>query len=371
MKDFKQGYWLFLLLLAIFITACQGQKSDWKGTITVEDNVTVVQNPKEPLYEADALVLEEDLSIGEDTTEGGHLFSQIRSITVDDAGDIYVLDSKESHVQSFDEDGNHLRTFGRAGQGPGEFVTPLTLGLGNGGEIVVEDYRSHLVYFTPEGEFIRNLPLSQTGVRRVSIDSRGNILGLVIIRDKDRPRYELQKFDPALNLIHILDSTPTPSASNEGFNPFMGSIYYTFDKDDRVVCGVSDQYEIKIFGPTGSLVQKIMRDYDPVEITEQEKKEVEKDMPPEIKLAIPKYHAAFQWIMTDDEGRIFVMTEERAPGGQGYYHDIFDTQGRYLAKIPLAFRPIVIKKNKFYSVTEDEEGFHIVKRYQAQWRFDE
>jgi hypothetical protein len=222
---------------------------------------------------------------------------------------------------------------------------------------------------TPEGEFTRNLPLAQTGVRRVSIDSQGNILGIVIMKDKDSPRYEVQKFDPEMNLLHVLDSTPTPSASSAGFNPFGGSIYYTFGKDGRVVCGVPEQYEIKIFDPSGDLMKKITRDYDPVEITEQEKKEVEKEMPPGIKLAIPKYHSAFQWIMTDDQGRIFVMTEERSPEGPGYFHDVFDAQGRYLAKIPLAFRPIVIKKNKFYNVTEDEEGFHIVKRYTAKWKF--
>ena len=58
-------------------------------------------------------------------------------------------------------------------------------------------------------------------------------------------------------------------------------------------------------------------------------------------------------------------------GGEGYCHDVFDSEGRYLAKIPLVFRPFVIKKNKFYTVTEDEDGFHIVKRYKANWMFDE
>lgn len=89
-----------------------------------------------------------------------------------------------------------------------------------------------------------------------------------------------------------------------------------------------------------------------------------------MKLAIPRYHGAFQWIMTDDEGKIFVMTEERSPDGRGYFHDVFDSQGRYLAKILLAYHPALIKKNKFYAVAEDEQGFHIVKRYRALWKID-
>jgi len=90
-----------------------------------------------------------------------------------------------------------------------------------------------------------------------------------------------------------------------------------------------------------------------------------------MKLAIPRFHNAFRWISTDDEGRIYVMTWEHTPDGDGQYYDLFDAEGRYLAKIPLEFRPSVIKKNKFYTVTEDEEGFHLVKRFKANWSIGE
>jgi hypothetical protein len=363
---------IFLLFIFLYAFSCRDQKSAWKGTITTENGVTVVQNPKVPMYGEDALVLEEDLTIGEAENEGDYLFSQIRSLAVDDAGNIYVLDSKENHVLVFDSAGKHLRTFGRAGQGPGEFTFALTMNLTNGNEIVIEDYRNRLIYYSMEGEHIQDLPIAKTGVRRIAVDSGGNVLGIVVVRDEESSHYELNRYDPDLNLLHNLDSTPTPSASSEGFNPFRGSIYYAFDKYDRVVCGVSDGYEIKIFDTAGNLARTITRDYDPVEITEEEKKEVEEEMreiPEEIKLAIPKYHSAFQWIMTDDEGRIFVMTEERPSGRKGYYHDVFDSEGRYLAKLPLDFRPHLIKKNHFYTVAEDRDGFHIVKRYRANWRF--
>lgn len=371
MKNFRSVIMISFFFLTLFALACQNQKTEWKGTIAAENGVTVVRNPKEPMYGEDVFGLEEDLSIGKSTGDGDYLFSAIRSITVDDAGNIYVLDEKENHVLAFDNAGKHLRTFGRAGQGPGEFSLPLTMGLTNRDEIAVEDFRRHLAFFSTGGEHIRNLLIAKTGVARVSLDSRGNILGIVIVRDEESPRYELKKFDPEMNLIHSLDSTPTPSASNEGFNPFGGSIYYTFDKDDRVVCGVPDRYEIKIFDTEGKLVSKITKDYDPVEITEEEKKEAEEETPEGIKLGIPKYHNAFQRFSTDDEGRIFVMTWERIPGSEGYYYDVFDPECRYIAKIPLKIRPILIKKKKFYTVTEDEDGFHIVKRYRADWRIDE
>jgi hypothetical protein len=65
------------------------------------------------------------------------------------------------------------------------------------------------------------------------------------------------------------------------------------------------------------------------------------------------------------------MTNERIPGGEGYYHDVFDHEGRFIAKIPFRFRPILIKDKKYYTVREDDEGFHVIKRHKAVWRIDE
>lgn len=370
MKYFYSVLAISLLVFAILAVACQNKKLEWKGTISVEDGVTFVRNPKEPIYGEDVFDLEEDLSIGESTEEGDYLFSEIGSIAVDDAGNIYVLDAKENHVLAFNNTGKHLRTFGRTGQGPGEFSLALTMSMTNQNEIVIEDYRNHLVYFSTEGEHIRDLPSAKTGIRRVTVDSRGNIMGLVIVRDGENSRYELNKYDTDLNFLHILGTTPTPSSVNEGFNPFGGTIYYTFDKDDRVVWGIPGHYEINIFDTTGSLVQKITKEYDPVEITEEEKKEATEELLERIELKIPKFHNAFRRFITDDEGMIFAMTWERIQESKGYYYDVFDPEGRYLAKIPLKIRPRLIKKKKIYSVTEDEDGFHIVKRYKVNWRID-
>jgi hypothetical protein len=373
MKKHTTLFMIFLLFFAIYglVSSCREQKQVWKGTITVENGVTVVENPKEPMYGEDALSLEKELAIGESQAGEDYLFSSIRAITVDDSDNIYVLDRKDNHVLAFDSSGKHLQTFGRPGQGPGELRLPLTLGITNRNQVVIENSRNSLVYYTTEGEYIRNVPITQSGVARIILDSQGNILGVVIKRDQDKPRYEIQKFDPEMNLLHTLDSTPTPSASSQGFNPFSGSVYFAFDKHDRAVCAVSDKYELNIYDTEGNLIKKIKKEYDPIEITEEEKREAAKEMPSELKLVFPKHHNPIHWISTDDEGRIFVMTMERIPNEEGYYHDVFDPQGRFIAKIPFRFRPRLIKRKKFYTVAEDRDGFHVIKRYIMNWRLGE
>ena len=48
--------------------------------------------------------------------------------------------------------------------------------------------------------------------------------------------------------------------------------------------------------------------------------------------------------------------------------DVFDSEGKFIVKIPLKIRPYVLKKEKLYTVEEDEEGYLMVKRYKINWR---
>ncbi len=65
--------------------------------------------------------LVEELRIG--SVDGGcDAFGQVFSLTTDDQGRIYVADFQASEIRVFSPEGECLRTFGRAGEGPGEFV---------------------------------------------------------------------------------------------------------------------------------------------------------------------------------------------------------------------------------------------------------
>jgi len=72
---------------------------------------------------------------------------------------------------------------------------------------------------------------------------------------------------------------------------------------------------------------------------------------------------------TDDEGRIFVRTYKKTEEGK-YYNDVFDSEGKYIARISLKYRPIVWKNQKLYTIEEDEDGYQYVKRYKVTWNLD-
>ncbi len=54
-------------------------------------------------------------------------FGQIRAIAVDRLGRLYVADTYTTDVRVFDSPGAYVRTLGRRGQGPGEFIWPSGL----------------------------------------------------------------------------------------------------------------------------------------------------------------------------------------------------------------------------------------------------
>jgi len=359
---------LFLSFFMMFVS-CKKQKAEWKGTIEKENGVIVVKNPKEPIYGEDVFNLKEELSIGEAEGREKYMFSRLSRIVVDKEERIYVLDSKEAHIKVFDKNGDYVKTVGKKGQGPGEMSLPFSICITSQNEIMVQDLNNHcIMFFSLDGSFIKSLSTAKIIILGASIDSKGNIIGIVSIRGPEKQVIELKKFDSNLNYLFSFGSTFLPSRSPT-FNPFKPELCWTVSKEDNVICGYPDAYEFEVFDSKGKVIRKVVKDYKPVKITQEEIEERKKSLPGLMKLDIPQYHSAYQYLTVDEEGRIFVQTYDKTEDREKNYYDVFDSEGKYIARISLKYRPIVWKNQKLYSIEEDEEGFQVVKRYKVTWKY--
>jgi hypothetical protein len=52
-----------LITLFLSLSSCKQQKARWRGSIEEVDGITIVRNPKEPVYKKNVCVVEEELSI--------------------------------------------------------------------------------------------------------------------------------------------------------------------------------------------------------------------------------------------------------------------------------------------------------------------
>ncbi len=353
-------------IILIIIPLAFGFQAKWKGSVKTEDGVAVVRNPKNPMYSPGALELRQDLVIGKPGGPAESFFSDVRQVTVDRKENIYVLDSKESHIKIFGSDGRHLRTIGRQGQGPGELDNPRTISI-FGSEIMVAEASRRLSFFSRDGTFLRTISTKEIWALMAEGDSKGNILVTTASLDPKDLKYKYLKFDGQMNLLFEIASSPAPNAFT-GFNPFMAISYMRGGWDDQIIYGYPENYTIQVISPEGKLIRKITREYEPVAVTEEEKKEETTDAPPSIKFDFSKYHSAFRRFAVDDAGRIFVQSWEKNPADGSFLYDIFDAEGKYLVKVPFKGRPYVGFKDKLYVSDEDEEGNPLVVRYRLVWK---
>jgi hypothetical protein len=114
----KHICFIFFVVCLSLLVSCNQEKTGWKGTIEEKDGVTIVNNPKEPLYTEDLIILEEDLSIGKAEGEETYTFNRVFGMDVDEDGRIFVktyerVDDKKSdfYFDVFDSEGKFMTRF--------------------------------------------------------------------------------------------------------------------------------------------------------------------------------------------------------------------------------------------------------------------
>ncbi|MGD8534273.1 MAG: 6-bladed beta-propeller [Candidatus Aminicenantes bacterium] len=371
----KKPFSVFLAFLLVFFLCIQ-VKADQIKTKTVK-GVQVIENPKKPAPPEGVMskmILKEEFSIGEGEFDED-MFAELTSMDVDSGGNIYILDRKDKKVKIFDSSGKFVTKFGKDGQGPGEMYVPVSLQVTHNDEIVIGDAANQrLMFFSLEGEFQREMStaLKAQGLVLPLFDSQGDLIGQQVVVSESQILREVRKYDSELNSLFTITSIDITSLVQGKINPFELVFFYQLGKDNDIYCSNPNEYEIKVLNADGKLVKRILKDYDSVKVTEKDKEEFFERVP-EIagplkdRIEFPNVYPAYQNFTLDAERRLFVRTFEKGKEEGEFFFDVFDVEGRYIAKIPFKGDPRVWKEKKLYAIEEDEDGFQILKVYSVQW----
>jgi hypothetical protein len=362
-----------------------GPAGGQQAVTRIEEGVPVVRNPKKPVPPGGvpaSLTLKHDLTIGKESGDESYVFSQLRSVAVDERENIYALDMKEIKVRVFDKNGNHLRTFGKKGKGPGEIDSPLRMEMTRSDHLVVEDFASaKFVVFSPDGAVLTEIPLGKYRfIIRFKFNSLGNIYADARTYDETKSVSEMIKFSPDFKPLATLASFEEKRGGRV-LTAFSPAFALQVTKADNLILTVTqaETYEFKVMDPNGKLIRKVVKDYDPVKITATMKDELieeswgDQGIPPGYTFEVPGHLPAIYYFILDDRDRMFVCTYENEKKADGYwvFYDVFDAEGRWLTRFSLPRREMafISKKNKLYSmVQENEAGFPQVKRYDMIWK---
>jgi len=141
-------------VICLLILSCSTKEKTF--TVKSVDGVEVISNSTIPANPELKLELKEVACINcNDISEKDSSESiQLTNMELDDEGNIYIIDSRKSKIHKFAPDGKKLLSFGRLGQGPGEFQSANFFVVWHDTVYVPFQQSLKLLKFSTDGKFI-------------------------------------------------------------------------------------------------------------------------------------------------------------------------------------------------------------------------
>jgi hypothetical protein len=384
----QRSLWFLVLVPALLIPGCRKGPDEARGagvrTETV-NGVILVHNPPVPLNHRKAVRFEEEASFGAEESGPGAVYKP-GPFAIDGRNRVYIYESGEGTIKVFGVDGRFLMTFGRKGQGPGEFGQAGFLEFCPDGRLLVTDYQNRRTsFFGPEGDFLTSyqwtkivsvplLVLDNAYVVQESVFDAGT--SRLFLKTYDLEGAELKPWgefvasgfkSTARGEVFITVSVPYSPRSVLAGDPVLRRIYHC----------LNDAYLIEVYDPEGRVFRKIDRPYELPPFTDTDKEEytartsrspqvadIYRDMP------WPKVKTVTERMLCDDRGFLWVATNEaKEDGGRKFTaYDVFDAEGQYDARVWLDLAPTRFAAGKMYRFKEDPDtGQRVLTRYGVVW----
>jgi hypothetical protein len=340
-----------------------------------------------------SITFREELSIGVPEGEESEMFGSHVVFNVDEKGFIYATDLDAKQIKKFGPDGKHVLTFGRKGQGPGEFQNPSAVRFLKDGTLYVsEGFGNKIVLFDERGVYLRQ-SLLPGKFYDLWITPAGTYLG----SEQVAPQYVGQGPVETFVKLYDRDFKPILELHRESFvfpdrslGPAEGQARITSEflarptamaamgPDGRIYFGRSDVYAIDILAPEGRKLMTISRDVEALPYSERDRDFILKE-DGELMTAMmrsesltkeylrlirfPKNKPFFRALVPMDDGGLAVVVD--IDGYTAAWLDLFDRQGTFLGRVRASIPALnlMFKKGKAYALHRDDSGFLSIKRY--------
>ncbi len=386
----------FFSILGIEAIA-QGVRPEWKGTIRRENGRRIVENPALPVFGEIVFDLKEDLVIGNDAQEDS-LLELVYQMDIDSRGNLFVLDGKAHKVHKFDDKGRLLLSFGRWGQGPGEFGNPDGIGINGADEVSISHDRK-ISIFDNNGVFIKSIPMPvflkfEYGLRNFYVDRSYCTFGSGYFIPDEKSAEGIMdaivKIDATGKIVKFLSTCPNSRRemidypnSLDVSTPYTPYLILTDVEEGLYVYGLRSDYRLLLADSSGAVSLEIRKAWYPELLTGREKDAVITSKQngshmnvsrSELEKAcqFPKYKPVFDNLLADDLCRIYVQlfrSDEDTVNKAAFKYDLFDKDGRYLyrVKIPLSGSRLMIMIWRGFLYMRSDEGASLVKYKITNW----
>ena len=270
----------------------------------------------------------------ENKKDENYLFWDPASFDIDEEGNIYVADTKNSRIQKYDESGKYIATFGQRGEGPGEFIYPYYIRISGDKIFIFDAGNIRISNFSLEGEFIDSYSAAKMFSTAV-FDYEGNIytkvsspVGLGTARAQTLEKYN-SKGDFEFKLGERVYSPPSQAVKTvyKETRDYRGTgTGYVSLFGSNILCAVDNKNNVYIIYPYNS--SKIVKyspqgtellSFDPkienLKVSEEDKLFLLEKFESFDSINIPKTKPSITFIDLDDNNNIWNATRNRETQG--------------------------------------------------------
>jgi hypothetical protein len=401
---------MIALALSFLILAGCAPRQDASVSTSVRDSagITIVENSGEMPTDGGGWGLSPDPVLSVGTFQGDSLYAlfQVQGAGRLEEGGIVLANAGSGEIRFYSAEGEFVTAMGRKGEGPGEFQSPVLVGVLTGDTLVVVDSQLRRLSLIHPGE-------GTVESVRISDDLGGGGFPQGMFADGSIVMGGgfYWSSDGGVQLSSGFSRRPTGyrSADRQGelvsdFGEFPGSEFYMqvqsqsggaismrarlipFGKyamqavgPDFLYYGSGDSWEVKAFDPGGVLrrIYRMAVDPRPIQAADVEsviQEEIAETgdpaRAPEIRagfeeMPLPETMPAFAGLDVDAQGFLWVE-RYRGPGDEGPEYEILDPEGQWVGRISLPQEVEILEIGTDYLLVlqRDELEVEYVKLYQ-------
>ena len=232
-----------IAIAVIFVVLWQNCTSNKTYKIELKSNVKIITN-FEPLYRDKNIFKLELHQVISGLDDNDIVLNQPIDLVKDTKGNIYIFDMGDVDIKKYDSNGNFIATFGRSGNGPGEFQTFSFLEIDNEDNIYINNMDGRLQVITNEGEYIREHKLSASSIPFILVNKEKIIINKI--------SHEMD--DKKAAMLHSIDY-------NGKINKF-NRLNFIKDNDNHIIVAYLHQNKIEKYKQNGKLVFQSKRTLD-------------------------------------------------------------------------------------------------------------
>jgi len=343
--------------LVCVLFSCQFGMAAVASEEVLIDGVLHVRNGETPREGITTVRLQEAWRVGGEDDE--HIFGVISDVLVDDAGNLYLLDTQLSQVSVFSPDGEFLRTLSRMGEGPGEVRRPsdmLILPDGNLG--IVQTFPGKIIRIGLDGIPAGSLSPGRSDPTQGGFSSlhdvqyRNGRMALCGTSMAMRPgavqrtHYLASCQNDGTELVRYLEEADSADLINgnwvEEDQYYVDRGRWALGPDGRVInASQRNSYTIDVYNPDGELGLVIERDFTPYRRTPEDKERFSRS----VRIVIHGREVTKEISATDpcilrleirNDGHLWVLhSRSTLEQPEGIFHtwDVFAPEGHFVRQV--------------------------------------